>query len=204
MKTENKSPRTKHQSILKSSLFLCWSQHAAGLVSCRPRGQSCRGMELEASWPPHPVPPLCPPGMFLEDNCCLSYLSWVWCSPHTSSFPYFNFPPETHPPYLEVLPEMRWGCSPAVMQGLAPLAGGTEIPRCCGAGAPGDGEPLGCDLAKGWGRCPGCPYSTAGLPPDAKRAGNHHVHAQIVVCSKNCHSYKVQKNHIFLLFLLVQ
>lgn len=57
MKTENKSPRTKHQSILKSSLFLCWPQHAAGLVPCRPWGQSCRGLELETSWPPPPVSP---------------------------------------------------------------------------------------------------------------------------------------------------
>ena len=89
---------------------------------------------------------------------------------------------------------MRWGCSPAVMQALAPPAGGTEIPPCCGARTPGDGEPLGWDPAEGWGRCPGCPYSTAGLPAHAKQAGSHHVHAQVAAGSKKSDGYTVCRN----------
>lgn len=101
-------------------------------------------------------------------------------------FPDFSFPPKPGTPYLEVLPEMRGGRSPTVTQALAPQAGGAEMLCCCGAGAPGDGEPLGWDPAKGWGRCPGCPYGTAGLPAHAKQEGSHRVHAQVVAgCEKS-------------------
>lgn len=47
---------------------------------------------------------------------------------------------------------------------LAPEAGDPEMLHCSTVGAPGNGEPLGWDPAEGWGRCPGCPYSTPAFP----------------------------------------
>jgi len=101
-------------------------------------------------------------------------------------------PPKTPTPYLEVLPEVR--LQPSCGQALAPLAAGAAVLPLLGAGAPGDGEPLCWDPAKGWRRCPGCPCSTADLYAHAKQVGSHHVHAQAAMGSKKSDGHKMCRN----------